>query len=75
MLIIENFRKEIEHGISSSMDLLLLRLVLEKYKDKGMNKTAMREALSGMRSSDYEDRILELLDFVEGYCRNDLSIF
>jgi uncharacterized protein YeeX (DUF496 family) len=75
MLIIENFRKEIEHGISSSMDLLLLRFVLEKYKDKGMNKTTMREALSGMRRSDYEDRILELLDFVEGYCRNDLSIF
>ena len=59
-------------------NLLVLRECLLKYKDIGMNKDDMLANLNKMRyesDNETEDILLELMDFVEGYCTEDLSIF
>ena len=59
-------------------DLLFLRECLIKYKNNGMDKERMLKNLEKMRSNsdlETEDILLELMDFVTGYCRSEFSIF
>ena len=59
-------------------DLQFLRECLIKYKNNGMDKKRMLKNLEKMRSNsdlETEDILLELMDFVTGYCRSELSIF
>ncbi|MFY0519815.1 hypothetical protein [Lysinibacillus sp. UGB7] len=59
-------------------DLLALRKSLIKFKDKGMSKDSMLENLEklrGISDSEIEDILLDLMDFVVGYCNPNLSIF
>lgn len=59
-------------------ELLFLREILIRFKNNGMNKDSMYENLEKLRSisdSETEDIILELMDFVVGYCNSGLSIF
>ena len=51
---------------------------LIRFKNKGMDKNSMYESLEKLRSSsdsETEDILLELMDFVVGYCNPNLSIF
>ena len=79
MTIDEEFRKELLSEIQNNHnDLLTLRRCLLIYKKFGMYKDSMLRNLEKMRyESDVEteDIILELMDFVEGYCKPDLSVF
>ena len=48
------------------------------FKDKGMDKDSMLENLQrlrGISDSRTEDILLELMDFVDGYCNRNLSIY
>lgn len=59
-------------------DLLVLRECLIRFKNNGMDKDSMYANLEKLRSrsdSETEDILLELMDFVVGYCNPDLSIF
>lgn len=59
-------------------DLRILRECLIRFKNKGMDRDIMLENLEKLRSRDdfeTEDTLLELMDFVVGYCNPDLSIF
>lgn len=59
-------------------DLLILRECLIRFKNKGMDKDSMLENLEELRSrsdSETEDILLELMDFVTGYCNPNLAIF
>lgn len=59
-------------------DLRTLRECLIKFKDSGMNKESMLQNLEKLRSrsdSETEDILLDLMDFVTGYCNPELSIY
>ena len=73
------FKYSIQKGIESdSNDLLKLREILVLYKDRGMSKEVMINSLEELRGdsdSETEDLILELMDFVTGFCALKLSIY
>ena len=59
-------------------DLLALHKCLLKYKNAGMDKDSMIECLKDLRNSseiETEDVLLELMDFVVGYCNPGLAVF
>ena len=59
-------------------DLLVLHKCLIKFKNDGMDKDSMIKSLKELRNSsdsETEDVLLELMDFVVGYCNPDLSIY
>lgn len=59
-------------------NLLLLRESLIEFRNQGMDKDLMLKCLESLREmSDpqIEDILLELMDFVVGFCSPRLSIF
>lgn len=59
-------------------NLLLLRENLIKFRNQGMDKDLMLKCLESLREkndSQIEDVLLELMDFVVGFCNPPLSIF
>ncbi|QIG07527.1 hypothetical protein GTK47_13355 [Proteus sp. ZN5] len=56
-------------------DLLVLRELLLSYKYNGMTQDVMRDCLNQLQAIENEDTILELLDFVEGFCSLDWKIY
>lgn len=59
-------------------DLLILRECLINFKNHGMDKDSMLENLEKLRSgsdSETEGVLLDLMDFVVGWCNPNLSIF
>lgn len=59
-------------------DLESIRECLIRFKNKGIDKDSMLESLEKLRSSsdsETEDILLELMDFIVGYCNPNLSIF
>ena len=79
MLLDEEFRQLLLSEIKSDHNnLLILREYLLKYKSFGMDKDSMVRNLEKLRNgsdTETEDILLELMDFVVGYCNPDLSIF
>lgn len=70
-----NFKNQ---GMDENSMLLPLRECLISLKNQGMDKEGMLENLEKLRSesdSETEDVLLDLMDFVTGSCRPDLSIF
>lgn len=55
--------------------LLEIREVLVDMKNEGMKKEEMMEYLQKMRACFDEDMILDLMDYVEGFCYPNLSIY
>ncbi len=59
-------------------NVLVLRECLLKFKIDGMDKDSMIKNLEELRNisdSEVEDILLELMDFVVGYCKPNLAIF
>lgn len=59
-------------------DILILRECLIRLKESGMSKDGMLEVMEGLRKkcdSATEDILMELMDFVEGFCNLDLAVF
>lgn len=66
---------DIQKGIALNRDLLVLRELLLFYKYNGMTQDIMRDCLNQLRAIEDEDTILDLLDFVEGFCSLDWKIY
>lgn len=63
---------------SGHSDPLVLRECLVDFKNRGMDKECMYSTLEEMRAEcdeKTEDIILELMDFVTGFCRTELRIY
>ncbi|MBQ3163543.1 MAG: hypothetical protein IJC02_03255 [Lachnospiraceae bacterium] len=78
MSLKEEFAKTVLKGLESNYDLLELRNFLDDFRKRGMSKETMIEVLEKLRidvKPESEDIILELLDFVVGFCNASLSIF
>ncbi|MCM1216673.1 MAG: hypothetical protein NC331_13615 [Lachnospiraceae bacterium] len=59
-------------------DLLALQKILEFFKRHGMNKDSMLRNLEKIRKQNNfkaEDILMDLMDFVVGWCSQDLSIY
>ncbi|MCM1236255.1 MAG: hypothetical protein NC489_39750 [Ruminococcus flavefaciens] len=64
--------------IRNNNDVLYLRRLLIKFKNNGMDKDSILKSLEELRrksTSETEDTLLDLMDFVVGFCNPDLSIF
>lgn len=78
MPLINTFYKDLESQLTDDKKSILeLRDLLVFFKGKGIDKQAMEFVLENLRSNvpEKEDIILDLLDFVTGYCRPELAIF
>lgn len=75
MLTKKKIVEAIGHQINISSDLLDIRELMVFFKNKGITKAIMLECLNDLRVTSNEDVILELMDFVEGYCNPDLAIY
>lgn len=59
-------------------DLLLLRDCLIDFKNRGMDEESMYVSLEELRvgsDEETEDLLLELMDFVRGFCNPELCVF
>lgn len=65
----------VKKEILSNKDLLEIRKVLVYFKNKGMPQNCMYDCLQKLRYLDEEDIILELMDFVVGFCKPELAIY
>ena len=77
-----SINKEIEKllisEIKRNQDLLSLREILITFKDEGMSKNDMLDSLEILRTNNdekIEEVLLELMDFVTGFCNPRLVIF
>lgn len=75
MRLREEFIDVISHEIASYSALMTLRELLVCFKNRGMPKDEMLLCLSHLRSISEENVVLELMDFSEGYCDPQLSIY
>ncbi|MBI6527978.1 hypothetical protein JEP40_02390 [Proteus vulgaris] len=66
---------DIQKGIALNWDLFTLRELLLSYKYNGMTQDIMKDCLNQLRAIEDEDIILELLDFVEGFCSLNWKIY
>ena len=72
------FKNEINQAVINNTDLLEIREILLDYKNNGMDKQSMLSEINSMRiksNPETEDVLLELLDFIEGYCNPSLAVF
>ena len=77
MTLNEEFMKVLSAEIEEK-NLLVLHKYLMEFKNAGMDKNSMIKSLKGLRNIsnlETEDVLLELMDFVVGYCNPNLSIF
>lgn len=74
----QEFMQKIQEQLNNEADLGVLHKELRRFKNLGMNMESMLECLEGLRKNqdeDVEDRILELMDFVGGWCNPTVVIF
>ena len=77
MTLNEEFMKVLSAEIKEK-NLLVLHKYLMEFKNAGMDKNSMIKSLKELRNisnPETEDVLLELMDFVVGYCNTNLSIF
>ena len=79
MSLNEDFKQSLTIEIKRhNNNLLFLRECLIKFKSAGMDKDGMTKNLEELRNNcdaETEDILLEMMDFVTGYCSPGLSIF
>ena len=71
MTLNEEFMKVLSAEIEEKNNLLVLHKCLMKFKNAGMDKDSMIKSLKELinsSDSETEDVLLELMDFVVGYC-------
>jgi anthranilate phosphoribosyltransferase len=72
-------QRELVDRISSGADFIQLHALLSQYKQRGLTAEEVAHALEQLRSSvtneSNEDRVLELLDVVHGFCSPHLKLW
>ncbi|MBH9665167.1 MULTISPECIES: hypothetical protein [Burkholderia] len=70
--------QELRDALDKSAKLDVLRTILVKYRDKGFSQNSVNELLAKMRNrvaEDVEDRILEIMDIVSGFCAPNMRVW
>lgn len=70
--------RELRDALEASADFGVQRDILVKYREKGFSSESVYELLESMRdgaTSDIEERILELMDIVSGFCSPNMRVW
>ena len=70
----QQFIDQLRKDIAAHHSLLQLRTLLVRFNHQGMSLDCLSQLLQQLRYTEDEDLILELMDFIEGFCRPDLAI-
>ena len=74
-----DFESEITQALSTRASLPMLRDIVQRYKQRGgTQKTAygtLEKIRQGYREAPCEDLVLDLMDFVAGFCSKDQRIW
>jgi hypothetical protein len=74
-----DIKSELAHQFSAGASLESIVGQLRLYRDNGIGRDEVREALESLRGDvedeETEDRILEVLDCVEGFCSPHMLIW
>ena len=74
-----NLEDEIKEALKKQAPLQMLRKIMWQYKQNGGTQHAAYGTLEKIRGEQMEepdeDRILELMDFVAGFCAQDQRIW
>ena len=69
---------ELFFALNNGCDVASMRKILVKYQENGFSAASLHEFLSSMRfgaDDELEDRILELMDIVSGFCSPFLKVW
>ena len=80
MEVKEEFRRKVlQSVVRGEREYSVLHGCLVEFRDKGMNKQEMYDALDELRNQvqteEQEDLIRDLMDFVVGYCHPNWHVF
>ncbi|WP_175796600.1 hypothetical protein [Burkholderia anthina] len=70
--------RELRDALEASTDFGMQRDILAKYRERGFSLESVYELLESMRdgaTSDIEERILELMDIVSGFCSPNMRVW
>ncbi|WP_377160641.1 hypothetical protein ACFJIX_13110 [Roseateles sp. UC29_93] len=70
-------KQELEQAMRSESPLMAFRQTVARHLAQGLNRTFLTEELEKLRTvveSDSEDVILEVLDFIAGWCHPDMKL-
>lgn len=74
-----DFESEITQALSKRASLPMLRNIVQRYKQRGgTQKNAygtLEKIRQGYREAPCEDLVLDLMDFVAGFCSKDQKIW
>jgi hypothetical protein len=75
----EAFIDELEEAVAARTPLRLIAGLLRRFRDAGITRDEVQVALEAMRErvtdEATEDRILEVLDVVSGFCSPELDVW
>lgn len=74
----EKLRKSVEQHLARASSLDELIAIVRWHRDRGESQEAVYATLESLRSGldeAAEDRLLELMDVVSGYCRPELRLW
>ncbi|HTH61498.1 MAG TPA: hypothetical protein VL689_15235 [Paraburkholderia sp.] len=70
--------RELRDALARNYDFNLLRAILVKYREKNFSSESVYSLLEAIRidvTEDIEDRVLELMDIVSGFCSPDMRVW
>lgn len=71
-MTVTDIRQELDEALASDLPLPRIVAMLRDYRDQGFSRTDVQNVLEAMRAAATEeateDRILEVMDFVSGFC-------
>ncbi|RQR42800.1 hypothetical protein DIE21_36435 [Burkholderia sp. Bp9140] len=70
--------RELRDALEASADFGVLRDILVKYREKGFSSESVYDLLESIRdgvTEDIEERILELMDIVFGFCSPNMRVW
>jgi hypothetical protein len=69
----------LERAISARVPLTQIAMTLREYRQRGVTREQVRSALEALRErapdEETEDRILEILDIVSGFCPRETTVW
>lgn len=70
--------EELVFALNNGSDIISIREILVRYQESGFSAASLNKFLESMRvgaDDALEDRILELMDIVSGFCSVSLKVW
>lgn len=74
-----DIRREMEDALAGDSSMDEIWSLLREFHSRGVSQDELLQFLENLRASapseQYEDRILEVMDLVSGFCREDQALW